>query len=157
MDKTDLYYQVAAAQLDEQERRNKDYEIKATGTITLSVALLAVVALVVKESLAGTCTYVAGSVSMLGFIGVLVCGSIIMWPRKWYHDPSLRDLEAHLENYDDEVLTRWAGTQLANSIEDNESILKLKSNWFIGSVGALALQVIGLFSLALLLASALKA
>ena len=156
MKKYDLYLKMAVSQFDEQERRNRDIDVKMSGLITLSAALVAVEALVFKAAPIGSLdgwTYAAlipAAVHAVAFLGVMFFGYLVIKSRKWYSDPKLEYLKEHLDNYCDDGLTLWVGGLLAESVECNKKNLGQKFSHLRRSIWSLAVQVLALLATSIL-------
>ena len=155
MQKTELYYQVALSQMEEQEQRNQAIDLKMSGLITLSVTLVGVAAIVLKDfsqnqSIANWSTNPVALVGLALFLFVMTCGAWVLSPRSgWRRDPDLKRFREHLPDYGDEVFVKWAGDQLGNAVEANEPKLNNKFKWLGYAIWALAVQVVCLIVLAL--------
>ena len=129
MRKWELYYQVAHAQLMEQERRLRALRGKATSFIGITTTLVGITGLVLSgfpgaSVLPLSIPFIVLMIaSAIAFLGALGCGLWVLWPRTWRSDPNLRVFSGHLPEYEDDVLVEWAGDQLSNAVEANEVIL----------------------------------
>ena len=152
MNKYDLYLKMAVSQLDEQERRNRDIDVKMSGLTTLSAALVAVEALVFKEAPFEKLDYltyaalISVAVHAGAFLGVILCGFFVVKSRKWYYDPKLEYLDENLDKYSGDGLTLWVGGLLAESVDWNEDNLVQKFSHLKRSIWILAVQVLALLA-----------
>ena len=155
--KGELYYHVAYAHLQEQEQRNRDFDLKAAGCLGIATTITGMGAILLNGFLnssgreMATLSLVFIALSALVYICTLGCGLLVMKLRDWRLDPDLSKFAAHLPNYDDDAFVEWAGDQFKNAAEANSKVLARKA-WFLMASFWLTLSLpIFLFALVLTL------
>ena len=122
MEKSELYYHVAYAHLQEQDQRAQSLELRASGAMGLGIALLGVASLILNTAVGQNAEFAVriwGLVATCGaaFIAVLACGIKAQYPSdQWRRDPDLSKFKEYLPQYADATLVEWAGDQFSNSI-----------------------------------------
>ena len=155
--KEELYYHVAHAHLQEQEQRNRDFDLKAAGCLGIATTITAMGAILLNGFLnsssreMATLSLVIIALSALVYICTLGCGLLVMRLREWRLDPDLSKFAEYLPDYDDDAFVEWAGDQFKNAAEFNSKVLARKA-WFLMASFWLTLSLpIFLFALVLTL------
>ncbi len=137
--KGELYYRVAHAHRQEQDHRNRDFDLKAAGCLGIATTITGMGAILLNGFLNNsnmemtTLSLVFIALSALVYICTLGCGLLAMRPREWRFDPDLSKFAAYLPDYDDEAFVEWAGDQFKNSAESNSKILARKAQFLMVS------------------------
>ena len=137
--KGELYYHVAHAHLQEQDQRNRDFDLKAAGCLGIATTITGMGAILLNGFLnnsnreMATLSLVFIVLSALVYICTLSCGLLVMKLRKWRFDPDLSKFAAYLPDYDDEAFVEWAGDQFKNSAECNSKVLAQKAKFLMAS------------------------
>lgn len=144
MDKSDLLYDVANAQSNEQGEHRRHLDTIATGILALSGALVGMLVFS-KANWAGWSVFPVVFV-FLAFAGVATTAIISLWPRQWHFQPPLPDLCKHIESgeYEDEALVIWSGKQIMSAVENNEKPLHSKRLWLGRAYFCLLVEIIAL-------------
>ncbi len=156
MDKFELYYQVAFSHLLEQDQRNRDLEIKASGTLGVGVAIVGLAALVIADfstsSSLRLSAYTFLSLAALGimFVGVFVCTIYTLWVRSgWDRRPDPEELAENLSKFNDNELAEWVGDGISKAYKINEKNLVGKANAIRLGMTALSAETVFLALLAI--------
>ena len=137
--KGELYYHVAHAHLQEQDHRNRDFDLKAAGCLGIATTITGMGAILLNGFLNNssremtTLSLVFIALSALVYICTLGCGLLVMRLREWRFDPDLSKFAAYLPDYDDEAFVEWAGDQFKNSAESNSKVLARKARFLMAS------------------------
>jgi uncharacterized SAM-binding protein YcdF (DUF218 family) len=137
--KGELYYHVAHAHLQEQDQRNRDFDLKAAGCLGIATTITGMGAILLNGFLNNssremtTLSLVFIALSALVYICTLACGLLVMRLREWRFDPDLSKFAAYLPDYDDEAFVEWAGDQFKNSAESNSKVLARKARFLMAS------------------------
>ena len=118
MHKIELYYQVAMSRLADQDHRNQKLELKASGVLAISITLVGIASLTVKD--ATVWTVVPGLLFAVAFAGTVWFALRALRVREWDRGPRLQTLAGHLVEYDDETLTEWVADEIERSVRSNE-------------------------------------
>ena len=143
--KGELYYHVTHAHLQEQEQRNRDFDLKAAGCLGIATTITGMGAILLNGFLnsssreMATLSLVFIALSALVYICTLGCGLLVMKLRDWRLDPDLSKFAAYLPDYDDDAFVEWAGDQFKNAAESNSKVLDRKAWFLMASFGAYAL------------------
>lgn len=145
MDKHELYYEVARIKYQETYQRNRDFDVKAMGLLTLSVALVGVAGIVVRASgtpsepvLTGFAVSLAAAL-MIAWAVTFSCALRTLFLRNWAAQPELNAFVEYIdsEDYDDDQMLRWAADQFKNANNQNREVLNEKARWLmVGQVTA---------------------
>ena len=155
--KEELYYHVAHAHQQEQEQRNRGFDLKAAGCLGIATTITGMGAILLNAFLNSssremtTLSLVFIALSALVYICTLGCGLLVMKLRDWRLDPDLSKFAAHLANYDDDAFVEWAGDQFKNAAESNSKVLARKARFLMASFGLTFSLPILLFALVLTL------
>ena len=120
--KGELYYHVAHAHLQEQDQRNRDFDLKAAGCLGIATTITGMGAILLNGFLNNssremtTLSLVFIALSALVYICTLGCGLLVMRLREWRFDPDLSKFAAYLPDYGDEAFVEWAGDQFKNPL-----------------------------------------
>ena len=153
MNKAELYYQVTHERLDDQDDRNRVIELKASGTLGLSITLMGIAVIVAKGFSTGSAqTLSTTSLTLfLGmgvwFLAVAVLALLISWARDFRRDPYLAKFAEYVaEDYKPEAMIEWIGDGYRDSVISNERTIERKASHLqlamlalIGQVALLAL------------------
>ena len=149
-----LFHDAALSQLEEQEQRRRATDTKAIRLGGMTVALVSVTAILLKDFSGTPQTLSHLSICLVVLIGIASLGvfACILWvlmPQEWFRDPDLRDFLSALRDpeYKDRDLTQWAGRQFANAVEKNEKALNDKIGrvkFALGGLTALSLLLVAL-------------
>ena len=137
--KGELYYHVAHAHRQEQDHRNRDFDLKAAGCLGIATTITSMGAILLNGFLNNsnremtTLSLVFIALSALVYICTLGCGLLVMRLREWRFDPDLSKFAAYLPDYDDEAFVEWAGDQFKNSAKSNSKILARKAQFLMAS------------------------
>ena len=137
--KGDLYYRVAHAHRQEQDHRNRDFDLKAVGCLGIATTITGTGAILLNGFLNNsnremtTLSLVFIVLIALVYICILSCSLLVMKLRKWRFDPDLSKFAAYLPDYDDEAFVEWAGDQFKNSAECNSKALAQKAQFLMVS------------------------
>jgi len=144
MDKSVLFYQVAAAQSNEQDERRRHFDTVSAGILGLSGALVSF--LVLSSADWVYWSIVPFAFALTGFGGVATATTASLWLRKWHLQPPLSDLYQHAESgqYEVEDLVIWTGKQIMSAVEHNEKPLRTKALWLRVAYVSLTVEVLGL-------------
>ena len=153
MDKAELYYQVAHSHLQEQDQRNRDFDMKAIGVIGVSATLAGIAAIVLKDFSGASTDLSTLPIALTIFVGITFLAAFCFGlntvrPGKWRRDPNLNDFASHLPDYADDVLIEWAGDQFRNAVEKNDAALKMKATSVLCAIIALFFLAAALIALA---------
>ena len=155
--KEELYYHVTHAHQQEQQQRNRDFDLKAAGCLGIATTIAGIGAILLNGFLnssggeMSTLSLVFIVLSALVYICTLGCGLLVMILRDWRLDPDLSDFAAHLPNYDDDAFVEWAGDQFKNAAEPNSKVLARKARFLMASFGLTFFLPFLLFALVLTL------
>ena len=134
-----ICYHVAHAHLQEQDHRNRDFDLKAAGCLGIATTITGMGAILLNGFLNNssremtTLSLVFIALSALVYICTLGCGLLVMRLREWRFDPDLSKFAAYLPDYDDEAFVEWAGDQFKNSAESNSKVLARKARFLMAS------------------------
>ena len=137
--KAELYYHVAHAHRQEQDQRNRDFDLKAAGSLGIATTITGMGAILLNGFLNSssremtTLSLVFIALSALVYICTLGCGLLAMRLREWRFDPDLSKFAAYLPDYGDEAFVEWAGDQFKNSAESNSKVLARKGQFLMAS------------------------
>ena len=155
--KRELYYHVTHAHLQEQEQRNRDFDLKAAGCLGIATTITGMGAILLNGFMNSssrempTLALVFIALSALVYICTLGCGLLVMKLRDWRLDPDLSKFAAYLPDYDDDAFVEWAGDQFKNAAESNSKVLDRKAWFLMASFGLTLSLPIFLFALVLTL------
>ena len=151
MEQTELYYQLAQSNLQDQDQRNRELELKATAILGVTSTLVGIGVLVLK-TLSGVDGEGLSQTPVILFMSVLGAGFLIVFfgtvnalrPRDWRRDPELADIEQDLTAYEPHVLEKWVGDQVQNNVNRNEPIVDSKVQSLLFAITGLGV-VVGAF------------
>ena len=156
MDSVELYYQVAQSHLLEQDQRNRDLELKATGTSGVGIALVGLAALVmadfsgVSANKLSALTFVLAGALGVTFLVAFYYSLRTLWVRDdWDRRPMPRELAGHLSNYPEKELVEWVADGITCAHEINERVLITKANAVKRAMLALSSETVFLALLAI--------
>ena len=154
MDKYELYYSVAQAQLLEQDKRWQAVEMKARSFTTLGVALLGVAGVIITNFTNGISgldiySWCAGILVLIAFCCSAGFSISALYIRNWNISPDLKELQGHVSNseYDDAQIIEWTADAMTDASIDNDIILENKTTMVRYALISLSLEVIFLIGL----------
>ena len=142
MTSAQLFYEVARLQTEEQDKRRLHFDTVTAGVLTLSVALLGVIAFTVKDWADWSIyPFVA---SLASFVLIASSAFLELRPRPWLRQPPLAELEEHLRNdqYDDTRVVGWTARQMSKAVSANEGHLKSKADWMTRALYGLVAHIL---------------
>ena len=159
MKKAVLYYQVALEKRREQDARNREFDLKAAACLGVATTVIGLGAVIISMAVQNTavdvgCGSIVAAAVMAGiYIAMVGCSAKVFWRRTWELAPGLDDFAEHLNDYEDDVLARWAGDQYKKAVTANKEVLARKGRW-MEAVFALAVSLpIALVALVVTLAT----
>ena len=155
MQKTEVYYQIAHSQLQQQYDDIRTMDTKAAGILALAAALGGVAALVLKSfssdpKLEMSLATVAASICFCVFF-ILTCAFalLVLKTGSRRSDPDLEKFSSLLPYSSDKAMGEWAGDQLRNAVTANEDRLARKARWMNSGLLFICLLVLGLIALSI--------
>ena len=153
MEKEELYYQLALHQLEEQSRRNREIQTKATGLLGLSATLVAVAVFTLRLTPdVAWWPFLALALVGVGFAAVSGFCISILRAREWRGYPNLDDYTTIMETYDVLGMIEAAGDSMHESYKYNDRVITRKADNFNRAIAALGFQVVMLMALGALAA-----
>ena len=150
MNKYDLYYQIAKSALDDQDQRNRELQGKATHLASLSILLLSLGVIVLKD-FSGTGMVALSAISWVFLakaLGLFICTVVsaiqVLKPDDWVRNPAVKDFAPYIDDtaYADSRMLKWAADETDKSVQKNERLINRKAAWLrVGFVSASLLVV----------------
>lgn len=132
MNTEELYYQVASAHQLDQDDRNRQLELKASGTLGVAVALMGIGAVILTDFSTADVPTAAWLFALglgLAFLAVAIAAFDVLWPRTFSRAPNLEQFSKHIEegSFEESTMVEWIGDQFSANINSNEPIIIAKA------------------------------
>lgn len=156
MNTEELYYQVAHSHQLDQDDRNRQLEIKASGTLALAVALIGIGAVVwtdLSTKDVPTAAWLFALGLGLSFLAVAIAAFGVLRPRVWDRAPELERFSENIVEgrFEGSALIEWVGDQFSKNISSNEAIIEAKASTLTWAMLGLVVQAGTLAGLAITL------
>lgn len=125
MDKYELYYKVAQSKLVDQDDRDRQINLRATGVMAVGTTLVGFVALTLGNWPGWALPLAAMTLLFWAVESALVLS--VVRTRDWHRSPKFDELDKYVDQYEVDGLTLWVSRAVGASYTNNEQIIDLKS------------------------------